>query len=537
MTTPRQPTREANVYARTLLAPVIRPEKAAIHDWPAGGPTMRTLTFGELLDRTGRVAGLLRRWGIGPGDRVLILVPMCPDLYAIILAVAQIGASAVFLDMWVGRAQLDAACAAAAPKVFFGIPKAHALRLLSPAFRRIPRSVIVSDGWLGGTFRRQVAAQAPDHQVVAVDPGDAAVIVYTTGSTGRPKPVRRAHGYIVAMLDALNRLEGQGFTEVDMPAWPILLFNALCHGRTSVIPTFRPGKIGEADPAQLLAQMRAGGVTQLTGPPALYERLLAYLATTGGEALPIHYAFIGGSIVSADLLARVQARMPHGRAFAVYGSTEVEPVAVLSAAEAAALPDGMGNCVGRPHPGLDVRILPITVGPIALDERGWEPWELPPGAPGEIAVAGPQVSVDYEEDADAWAANKILGTDGRVWHRMGDAGYLDTDGRLWLLGRASHAIETMAWRLFPVPIERAAAAVPGVRRAVLLAIKDVPWVVVVPDGSLADADVCKGVATAVDGWSIAKVVTQSTVPVDPRHNTKVDLEALRRQLADAGQTV
>lgn len=535
MTRTRQPVPEANIYARTLLAPEIRPDKVAIHYWPEGAAAMTAVTFGALIDRTHRVAALLRSWGIGAGDRVLILVPMCPDLYAIILGVAQIGAIAVFLDPWVGRAQLDAACAAAAPKAFFGIPKAHLLRVMSPAFRRIPRCVVVSDGWLGNGFRRQVAAQTPDNRVVAVDPRDPAVIAYTTGSTGRPKAVRRAHGYLVAMLDALNQHESKGIDEVDMPAWPILLFDALCHGRTSVIPKFKPGKIGDADPATLVRQMADGGVTLLTGPPVLYERLLAHLDRLD-QPLPIRYAFLGGSVVSADLLNRVQARMPHGKAFAVYGSTEVEPVASLSAPEALANADGLGVCVGTLHPALDCKILTITADPIRLDERGWDPWEQPVDTAGEIVVSGPHVSIDYDEDPDAWAANKITGPDGRVWHRMGDAGYRDASGRLWLLGRASHAIVTASGTLFPVTVERLAASVPGVRRAVLVAVGGNPWIVLIPDDTAAEEEVCARVATVCAKWPIARVVTQQTVPVDPRHNTKVDLDALRRQLAAAGLT-
>ncbi|MBC7542543.1 MAG: AMP-binding protein [Candidatus Sericytochromatia bacterium] len=532
MTRQRHPLPEANIYARTLLAPEIRPDKVALWHWPLGAPAMVATRFGDLIEQTNRVAALLISEQIGPGDRVLILVPMSPELYATILAVAQVGAISVFLDPWVGRAQHDAACAAAAPKAFFGIPKAHVLRLLSPAFRRIPFNVIVAEGFLGNHFRRRLAQQTPDATVVPVDPGDPAVIAFTTGSTGRPKPVRRSHGYIMSMLDALNQHESKAFDEVDMPVWPIMLFDGLCHGRTSVIPRMKPGKIAEADPAVLLAQMATAGVTLLTGPPALYERLLAHL-TRIDQPLPVKYAFLGGAVVSADLLQRVQDRMPHGQAIAVYGSTEVEPVASLSAAEMATLPDGMGVCVGTLHPALDVKIVRLSPDPIRLDERGWEPWELPVDAPGELAVTGAHVSIDYDEDPDAWAANKILAPDGRVWHRMGDSGYQDAAGRLWLLGRASHVIHTPHGPLFPVVLERVAGSVPGVARAVLVAVDGAPWIAVVPTTE-AGPGVCSDVGKALAGWPIARVVAQPSVPVDPRHNTKVDLDALRRQLAKGG---
>lgn len=523
------PNAASNITAHTLHSALIQDGNVAIWHLPAGASVEQSLSFGELKDQVYRVAGLLRRWGVGYGDRVLILVPMSPELYAIMLAVSLVGATCVFLDLWAGRAQVDAACAAAAPKVFFGIPKAHVFRLVSPAFRRIPRKVMVSDGWLGSSYRQALAAQRPDARVTPVDGDDAALIAYTTGSTGQPKAVRRSHAYLVRMLAALNQHEAKRIDEIDMAFWPVLLYDALCHGRTSVIPHFTPGQIGAADPATILDQIRRRGVTLLTSSPILFERLCDYLEARG-ESLPVRWAFLGGAVVPEALLARVQRLMPHGQAIVVYGSTEVEPVASLTAAEAAQLPARPGTCVGAVHPDLDLKIVRRTPDPIVLDDRGWAKWELPLGEPGEIVVSGPHVAIDYLEDPAAWAANKIKDHDGRIWHRMGDTGFLDAEGRLWLTGRLNHVVETDQGPLFPVPVETPLHDVPGVQRAVLLGMEGEAWIVIQLAPGASESHIRLQVEAIVRDQPIARIVFHPKLPVDPRHNTKVDLGLLRREL-------
>src|SRR5690606_36523314 len=202
-----------------------------------------------------------------------------------------------------------------------------------------------------------------------------------------------SHAYLVRMLAALSQHESKQIDEVDMAFWPVLLYDGLCHGRTSVIPRFTPGRIGAADPATILGQIRRRGVTLLTSSPALYERLCDYIEARQ-ETLPVRWAFLGGAVVPDALLARVQRLMPHGQAIVVYGSTEVEPVSFLTAAEAGQLPALPGTCVGSVHPDLSLKIIRRSPEPITLDELGWAGWELPPGEPGEIVVSGPHVDID-----------------------------------------------------------------------------------------------------------------------------------------------
>ncbi|HEV2147350.1 MAG TPA: AMP-binding protein, partial [Longimicrobiaceae bacterium] len=134
-----------NVAARLAHRAALQPERTAIVEYAGGSP--RRITFGALAERVASLSAGMRETGIGVGDRVLLFVPMSIDLYVALLATLHAGATAVFLDAWAGRERLDAAVAAASPKAFIGSPRAHLLRLVSPAVRSIPVKWIAGRRW------------------------------------------------------------------------------------------------------------------------------------------------------------------------------------------------------------------------------------------------------------------------------------------------------------------------------------------------------------------------------------------------------
>jgi len=524
------PSIEHNLAHFTLRGPARSPQRVALSGREAGGRTVR-VTYAELEDQANRIAAWLRARGLGIGSRIVVLVPMSIAFYAIVMGATQVGASCVFLDPWSGREQLDAACAMARPDAFFGVPRAHLLRLVSPAFRAIPHHVRVGPGFWGRPFRRMLERTAPDPAIAPVTPDHVASIAYTTGSTGRPKPVRRTHGHVIEMLAHLDARRAMRPDDVQMAPWPVMLFDPLCHGRGAVIPDFPPGRIAEADPGVLIEQMREGGVTVLTGPPALYESLLAHLEPSGA-LLPLRLAFVGGSLVSRVLLQRIQDRLPPGaQAAAAYGSTEVEPIAVLTAEEARDVPDVDGVCVGTVHPDLDLRLVRRHEGPIVLGEAGWSGWEVAPGERGEIVVAGPHVSIDYADDPVAFAENKIREPGGRVWHRTGDTGHLDTAGRLHLTGRLSAIVQTVGGPLFPFPVERRFREVVGVRDACLVGYESRAWVVVEPEDGVDPQALLARLEPLRAELGLDALAWHPRMPRDLRHNSKVELARLREWLS------
>jgi acyl-coenzyme A synthetase/AMP-(fatty) acid ligase len=189
-----------------------------------------------------------------------------------------------------------------------------------------------------------------------------------------------------------------------------------------------------------------------------------------------------------------------------------------------------------------VKIVDIVAGSIGTlaDAR-----ELPLGEIGEILVRGPHVSPEYADDRASTEKNKIADPDGGVWHRLGDAGYLDDGGRLWCCGRVSHRIELPSGRLFPLMCEPIFDAHPSVRRSGLVGVQaspasqPTPVICVEPkDGAVRVDELARlreellGMAAANPATAhIRHVLFHSRLPVDPRHNSKIERPQLSRWAA------
>jgi acyl-CoA synthetase (AMP-forming)/AMP-acid ligase II len=498
-----------NIAARLAERSARHPERAAIVERGA------RLTFGELDRRVRALSAGLARRGVGPGDPLLLFVPMSADLYVALLATLHRGATAVFVDAWADRARLDAAVRAAAPKAFIGTPKAQLLRLLSPAVRRIP--VHLTAGRRVLPLRRFEAAPAGDAAPVGHD--TPALVTFTTGSTGAPKAAARSHGFLWAQHVALANHVQPREDDVDMPTLPVFVLNNLAGGIPSVLPDFDPRRPADIDPARIHRQMVGEGVTTSGGSPAFYERLARWCADTG-RRIPLRALYTGGAPVLPPL-AHLLASVADGEVGVVYGSSEAEPISGIGAREMLSAMEGgaEGICVGRPVRDVEVKLLRPHDGPLdALHE-------VAPGETGEIAVAGAHVLAGYLNDPEAERRNKIR--DGaRVWHRTGDAAWMDAEGRLWLMGRLGERVHRDGRTWWPGAAEVRALRVPAVRHAAYLALDG--RAILCVEGDAVDR---KAVIRAVFPFPMDEVRVLPAIPRDLRHASKTDLGALRVLLA------
>lgn len=510
-----------NIAARLAERSALHPERAAIID-----KTGRRLTFGE-LDRRVRAlgAGLASR-GLGPGDSVLLFVPLSADLYVALLATLHCGATAVFVDAWADRRRLDAAVRVASPKMFIGTPKAQLLRLMSPAIRRIPVHLTAGTRFL--SLRRHESATPT--RAALVDDDAPALVTFTTGSTGTPKAAARSHSFLWAQHLALANHLRPREDDVDMPTLPVFVLNNLASGIPSVLPDFDPRRPADIDPARIHRQMVAEGVTTSSGSPAFYERLARWCADTGAR-IPLRALFTGGAPVLPPL-ARLLTTVADGAVGVVYGSSEAEPISGIEARDMLAAMQGSveGICVGQPVPEVKVKILRPHDGPITKLAG----WEVARGETGEVAVAGAHVLAGYLNDPEAELRNKIH-DGGRVWHRTGDAAWLDDDGRLWLMGRIAERVQRDGRVWWGGAAEVRALQVEGVRHAAYLGIANPgrqPRAVLCVEtttGTLSATDRERLIA-ALGPIPVDEVRAFRTIPRDPRHASKTDAAALRAML-------
>jgi len=234
------------------------------------------------------------------------------------------------------------------------------------------------------------------------------------------------------------------------------------------------------------------------------------------------------------LLDRIQAAAPQAEVTAVYGSTEAEPIACLPRVDLrpedrAAMDTGGGLLAGRPVSAARVGILPdrwgIPIGPFGGPE--FERLCLGPGQAGEIVVSGPHVLKGYlRGEGDRETKFKV---DGETWHRTGDAGCVDQWGSLWLLGRCTARINDRRGVLYPFTVETAASNFTAVRRAAFVQTGGRRTLVVEPasDSTTAELDLLKSKLA----WAhIERLLVLPRIPVDRRHNAKVDYPGLDRIL-------
>jgi acyl-CoA synthetase (AMP-forming)/AMP-acid ligase II len=522
---------------------VLRQVAVRVPDRPALAMEDGSVTFGELWGRIDRAAAGLRRLGLAPGDRAVVMIPMSIDLYVAMLAVLEMGAVAVFVDPWIGRRQIARFAAFAEPRAWLGVPRSHLLRLLDRGLRAIPFTVTTGPR-LGPLPARRTLAElerAPgDGEVQPVGRDDPALITFTSGSSGEPKGANRTHRFLLAQHGALAAEFPAREGDVDMPMFPVFALNNLASGVTSVVPAMDFRRVDRVDAARVLAQMEGHGVTTCTASPPFFDRLAAHVEGRPASRPALRRILTGGAPVSDAQLRSWRRAFPETEILVAYGSTEAEPVGHLTAEERLAAahpgrPRTSGFCAGPPTDRVRAKIVRIHAGPIELGPAEWADWELPAGGIGELVVSGDHVCRDYYRNPEAVRENKIVDADGVVWHRMGDTGSFDREGRFWLAGRVHSTIRREGELVHPQLVEQAARGEdPRIRRAAAIGLPDPQLgerVVVVVETAEDDLreEISARLATA--GFTADEIVlTAEPLPVDPRHNSKVDYGRLRERL-------
>jgi acyl-CoA synthetase (AMP-forming)/AMP-acid ligase II len=493
----------------------------------------QSITFGALDRATASAAAELAASGITAGMRVLVFSRMSIGLYTTMIALFRLRATAVFIDPSVGRRRLNRCVERVRPGAFVAIPRAHWLRISSRAIRRIPITLAIGGRVPGAaTIGRRVRASG--HPVEPCAPDTPAIITFTSGSTGEPKAAVRTHGFLLAQHHALVEALALAPGDVDLCTLPIFLLANLASGVTSVIPDADLRAVGAIDPGPVARQIRDARPVRTVASPAFLARLAAHAAGRGETFDSFRRIYTGGAPVFPGLLDALASQARRASVVAVYGSTEAEPIAeierrAISAADRTAMAQGAGLLAGLPVRAIRVRILSDAWG----TPRG--PWReqeldahtLPVGAAGEIVVAGEHVLTGYL-DGTGDEETKIR-TPAAVWHRTGDAGYLDADGRLWLLGRCAAKVTDARGAIYPFAVEAAASDVAGVIRTAFVLHEGRRVLVAELAGEPGDSQA--RLLARLQWAKIDDVRIVSRIPVDQRHNAKVDYPALRRLLA------
>jgi acyl-CoA synthetase (AMP-forming)/AMP-acid ligase II len=505
----------------------------------------QTVTFRQLDDDSDQLARALRHLGVENGTRIALLVRPGIDFIALVFALLKSGAVAILIDPGMGRKNLIGCLSDAMPEGMIGIPAAQAARIVYR--RRFPKCAINvtvgrSWGWSGPTLSELRQTPASHIHLPRLGGEDDAAIIFTTGSTGPPKGVLYRHAVFDRQVTEIRDHYGIQPGEIDLPGFPLFgLFNCAM-GVTTVVPDMDPTRPARVNPQRFIEAIHDWQVTQSFGSPAIWNRVGEYCQRERVELPTLRRVLSAGAPVPPRVLKMVRDCLPlDGEMHTPYGATEALPVASISAGEvldetASLSAKGAGTCVGRRFPGITWKVIRVADGPLATLA---EVEELPTGEIGELIVTGEVVTREYFTRREVNALAKIR--DGeRVWHRMGDVGYLDGADRFWFCGRAAHRVTATGGTLFTIPCEaifnghsdvfRSAlvgVGAPGAQRPVLIVE---PWPGKFPrDRAVRERFVSQlrelGAAHA-HTRGIDDFLFHRSMPVDIRHNAKIFREKL-----------
>ncbi len=500
-----------------------------------GDVTSRT-SFAALNARIRDVAAGLAASGVRPGERVALLVPPGLELTVAVYACWRAGAAIVVADAGLGLRGMAHALRSAAPDHIIGIPKALVvLGALGVPGRRIAVGgsplAARTFGWSGELS----ALEALGRDLEVPEPGleDAeGAVLFTSGATGPAKGVVYRLSQLKEQIRQVATVLRLGPDDRLVAAFAPFALYGPAIGIGAVAPDMDVTAPGTLTAKALADAVLAIDATSVFASPAALRNVVATAADLDPrrrDALRgVRTVLSAGAPVPLPLLRQVQELLPDAELHTPYGMTEVLPATDISLPEIEAAGPGDGVCVGRPLPGVTLRVSP-------LDDLGRADGELTdePGVRGEICIAAAHRKDRYDR---LWATEQ-QSSRNPGYHRSGDVGHLDAEGRLWVEGRLVHVVTTADGPVTPVGVEQQIEALDEVRAAAVAGVgpvgtQQVVAIVVPADGRrprrpLAEPPLARAVRAA-SPVPLAAVLVVEALPVDIRHASKVDRARLAR---------
>ncbi|MEZ4460940.1 MAG: fatty acid CoA ligase family protein [bacterium] len=504
------------------------------------------LTFAQLNALCDAYAHGLVAQGFKRGDKTLLMVSQGLELIALTFALFKIGAVPVLIDPGMGREGFLRCIADNAPVAMLGIPKAFVAKLLFPkAFRSIQRAVSTKKVFISGAPGLDQIARFDlgEFPIADTDRDELAAILFTSGSTGPAKGVQYTHGIFDAQTRAIQEMYSIQPGEVAVPGFPLFALFSTAMGMTCVVPDMDPSQPAAVNPANIVEAVLDHDATMAFGSPAIWNSVANYCEKNAVRFPSMTRLLTFGAPISPLMMERYRAILPNGAIHTPYGATEGLPVSSISSVEVLGSTQemsksGKGMCIGKPVDSVTVRIIEITDEPL---ENWSDVVACEAGKIGEICVTGPQITRRYDNRDDATKASKILddSVETGFWHRMGDVGYFDDEGRLWFCGRKSHRVETENGTLHSVPVEAIFENHDDVYRAAMVWLgergKQTPVVVIepmpgkMPTGNRVaefEKELLELAKSSTTANAVEHILFHLAFPVDKRHNAKIHREEL-----------
>ena len=434
-------------------------------------------TYRDLVEAAAAASVRLRTAGLAPGDRVALLYRNCPEYVAWLYGALAARLAVVPLNVQERSGVLAHQVAHSGAHLLVGDPdhpEWQALQRVVPdttAALAVPAQDVEDSA---ARFRWHLGAgDAPSLDAPDVERDDLAILLYTSGTTGRPKGVMLSHGNMVANNTTIIDYLSLGPDDVGLTVMPFhfsygnsVLHTHLGAGATLLLED------NLAFPLVVMQRLQYERVTGFSGVPSTYAILMSRTRIEDFDLRSLRYLTQAGGAMTRASIERMRALVPHARFFVMYGQTEA--TARLTYLDPDRLDDKPGS-VGKPLAGIEIEI------------RDPDGRRLPPHQTGELCARGPNVMLGYWRDEEM--TREALVDD---WLHTGDLAHTDEDGFLYIDGRLVEMIKVGSFRVSPLEVEEVLATLPGIAEMAVAAVPDellgqaVKAVLVLRDGAELD---------------------------------------------------
>jgi acyl-CoA synthetase (AMP-forming)/AMP-acid ligase II len=490
----------------------------------------KSTSYAELNHQVQAVAAHFKQCGIKKGDIILLYVDISSSLYALLLGINRIGAVVLFIDPTYGPKEIQHCIELTKPQAIVVADRLQLIaKVVAPLFG-IKKVFALHDFNLERTVPNSTGNFAA---IAAVEDCHPALITFTSGSTALPKGIVRSHGFLHDQCEILTAELEIGKCQSELTTLPIFVLANLASGVISILPSSnlrsRFKLRQQRHSAEVARQILEHLPERVLAAPAFLSQVASYLKGRNLKCSFVKEVLTGGGPVFPQLLELLAEVFPNAQVITVYGSTEAEPIAHMAVAEGGCQSlntKGAGLPQGKVSTFVDLAIVPDDV----LCEYTENEFQTARGAAnvvGEILVAGRHV-IDGYIGAIGNSESKIR-VGSRIFHRTGDAGYLDSNGNLFLVGRASMKIGTPGGSVYPLAVEASAMATGLLDSCAFLVVGN-KRVLVAKLNSNAHRNSETILLQCLKFAYIDKVVIRGSIPMDKRHSSKILYKKLVKAL-------
>jgi len=421
-------------------------ESAAMYpDHPAIRLDDDVLRYTDLDDAAARMVTLLREYGVQPGDRVGLMLPNVPEFAIVFYGVLRAGGVAVPMNPLLKRREVEYYLADSGARVLFGW---HEVATEAEAGARAADAQLVA---LAPHEFRTLVGEREQADLVSRDGSDTAVILYTSGTTGRPKGAELTHaGLNTNQAVTARTLTKIGPDDVVMGCLPLFhVFGLTCGLNTSIANGATLTLIPRFSPAKALDVIQRDEVTVFEGVPTMYAAMLGVPDRDTYDVSTLRTCVSGGAALPVEVLRGFE------EAFGCiilegYGLSETSPVASFNHPDAVRKP----GSIGTPIEGVRMRVVDESRRPVQ------------PGQIGEIQIGGHNVMKSYWNKPDETAAT----IDSEGWLSTGDMARQDTDGYFFIVDRKKDLLIRGGYNVYPREVEEVLYEHPAVAEAAVVGI-------------------------------------------------------------------